>query len=363
MLGDGVAAASASLVLIVTVLAVAGAAQADEVEDPTGTACVGVDEAAECGQLALAHGGDATCTGEPVTVGPIEAAILIAPECAAVTDTGDAACGADACIVTAIDGNATCQGVLCTAVAGTGDADGAWAVAGDGNASGTIVLAGTGDATASWLAVSGTGDADAMVLGFAAVTGTGDASADYVGLVAASGTGDAEASGLGVLAASGTGDATSAILAVGATGNATASYLLAASATGGTAAPYEVNGMNDADGCVAVSGTGSARSSCHNDHLNRSYAVSGCDTGREANRSAACRGPEQRRQVHDVATCDVDLATEADGQAHAWCATRTGACIQVVWGAAIGPAFVGGDDGCQAGAFYDEDGHDRGSLA
>jgi hypothetical protein len=192
MLGDGAVEASASLVLIVGLVAVGGGAMAEEIETPAEQVCVGVDDTADCERAALATGGDAG--GGP----------------------------------------------------------------------------------------------------------------------------------LGVVAVSGTGDTSAGLL--------------------------EVNGMNDADGCVAVSGTGDADASCPAPVGDRSLEASGCQTGQAAGTEAACAGPDEHEQVAEVLTCGTDLATSDDGEAHAFCAIDTGSCVQVVWGTTLGPFFVGGHHGCEAGA-------------
>jgi hypothetical protein len=252
VLGNRQATVSVSIVLIVS-LSATGGALAEEIEDPTGTACVGVEDEAECEQLAVASDGDA------------ESDVL------AVSGTGDA----DATVV---------------AGTGTGDADGTG-----------VGLSGTGNATAVFLAASGTGDAETERLRIAAVSGTGNTSAEVV----------------------------------------------------------EVNGMNDADGCVAVSGTGNADADCGSPA--GPAAVSGCEAGQEIDRPEACRDPDERVEAANAAACDTELAT-ADGDGHAWCGVQIGGCVQVIYGAAAGPVFVGGYNGCQVGVFYDDNGHDDAPL-
>lgn len=240
----------------------------------------------------------------------------------AVAKGGDASCEGDSgsvlprseCVAVSDEGEARCEG-LCLAASGTGPAAGFLAASGSGDANGTVAATATGHAEGLVLAVSGLGNADSFI---AAVSLTGDAETEFVRLLAASGT-----------------------------GNTSADYV-------------EANGMNDADGCVAVSGTGSAEASCRNSRTGHAYEASGCETGQEAaDRDEACRSPDEREEVADVIVCDTDLST-ADGQGHAWCGHRVGECIQVIWGIAAGPLFVGGYDGCQAGAFYEDDGHTHG---
>lgn len=286
MRGNGVGSVTASLAVIVGLIAASGAV-AEQVEDPTGNACIGVDEAAECERVALASGGDASCEPER---------IVQPRRCVAVSDRGEARCGG-----------------FCLAASGTGDAEGFIALTGTGDGRGGIAVAGTGEARGGSYAASGLGTANAT-------------------LVALSGTGDAHTEGFGLVAVSGTGN-TSAHVA-------------------------EVNGMNEADGCVAASATGPADASCGLG--GEELSVSGCETAQEgADRDEACRDAEQRHEIADRVFCERDLTTR-EGEGHAWCAIQPGACVDVVWGAALGPVFVGGYNGCQAGVFYDEGGHDHG---
>lgn len=217
----------------------------------------------------------------------------------------------------------------------------------DGNATGTVAASATGDSSGLY-AASGTGDAR----GYDAIAVAGDAEAVRLAI---SGTGDADS---GVLAASAAGESSSRALAVGATGDSQAA--IAASGTGSTDAMLaDVNGMNDADGCVAVSGTGEADGRCS--AAGQSLEASGCETGRQTDTEEACRSSTERQTVAEALACDTDLAS-SDGQAHAWCGVLVGDCVQVIWGAAAGPVFVGGYDGCQAGVFYDEDGHEHAPI-
>lgn len=272
---------------IATLALVAGGGLAEEAEDPTGNACVGVEEDADCAMVAASP-----------------------------------------------DGNASCEGINCLAASASGDADGFVATSGTGNASGYAAVSLSGDTDASYHAVSATGDSTSTFL-------------------AVSGTGDSQTAGLAV---SGTGDSESIYVAVSGTGDSEA-LLVAVSGTGGTSAEIaEVNGMQDADGCFAVSVTGSADSDC-----SELRALSGCDTGREAGTEELCRDAEGNHRLADAAECDTDLAT-SDGEGHAWCGLLSTGCVEIVWGVAAGPVFVGGHDGCQVGAFYDEDGHEHAPI-
>lgn len=77
--------------------------------------------------------------------------------------------------------------------------------------------------------------------------------------------------------------------------------------------------------------------------------------------AATAADPPEPAGPEDPVVCDTDLAT-GDGDAHAWCALGV-PCAQVVWGAAVGPVRVGGNSGCQAGVWFDEDGHEDSIVA
>lgn len=158
-----------AVALALVTAALAGTVAADEVEDPTGHACLALEDDAACDRLAVNRSGNATGG-------------------TAVSGTGDAT-GAEA-------------------VSGTGDARaGILAVSGTGDASANVyAVSGTGNATTSYLAVSGTGDASKPRSGAGGytVSGTGDATCNgNSACFAVSGTGEASCSALLCLAVSG----------------------------------------------------------------------------------------------------------------------------------------------------------------
>lgn len=144
------------IALALVTAAFAGTVAADEVEDPTGHACLALEDDAACDRLAVSRSGNATGG---------------------------------------------------TAVSGTGDATGAEAVSGTGDAYAQMyALSGTGNATTSYLAVSGTGDASKprSAAGGYTVSGTGDATCNgNSACFAVSGTGEASCSALVCFAVSG----------------------------------------------------------------------------------------------------------------------------------------------------------------
>lgn len=137
------------VVALAGLAALAGAAAAEEVEDPTGRACASPNGDAECTELVVSGTGNATCR---------------TTTCTAVAVTGNASsCYADDRVAH----------TGCLAASGTGEA-----VADGGAASGTgdsrsdvLAASGTGNATSTGFAVSGTGDAS----GSTALAGRGQA--------------------------------------------------------------------------------------------------------------------------------------------------------------------------------------------
>lgn len=197
------------------------------------------------------------------------------PTCVAVSGTRAAeSCSGWTCVAASGTGPARSQG---TAVSGSEHADGGLA--------GVAVLGGAGG---RWAALSATGDVDAD--NGAAATGTGTARSCYdpgdlvinVVCIALSGTGDATGDAAAV---TGTGDARSDWVAASVTGDACSGHpgrsdcyesaFVAASATG------------DAEGCIAVSGTGRAGGECGLPFLVPA-AFSGCGTGEEIGTDAIC---------------------------------------------------------------------------
>lgn len=235
MSGSGLQGTVCAVLLTASLLLVGASALADEVEDPSGTVCVGIDADADCDNVAASPTGDASCAQE-IWIGP---PVMEPVSCIALTAEGDARCYARGCV----------------AASGTGNASGERA---------RLVVSGTGNASDAMLAVSVTGDAEG---GFAA-SGTGDSDG---GLLAVSGTGNTSSRFAEI---SGTDDSDGVALSISGTGDAGDSVVA-------------VSGTGDAEGCMAIAGTGQAHSDCS--AQGQPLEVSGCETGQSAGTDAACQ--------------------------------------------------------------------------